>query len=303
MISLTDHTLDESIALALRKCGGKKVSRVRAGQWVVENRGGLKRRITVSLCDDLWLQFTSDVAQGRIHGEALPRCAWDLVKINATLDGSAKIALAPGRSGVTLIRELRLDQEESADETIDSSLAIPVREALHDIDEASDKIRGDGNPAAPVDQFVPDQIDLCELSQLAGWPCNRRAEGRVAVQLDIPGSYAQAILRPGPRIHAVVDLTSSESLSPRSRQAIGMLLLQVAGHVRWVRGAVHAGAAGETPVLEGKTGSRPSTAELNQLLAALSVAARMTFRELPALASEDVAEKYLSIRGCSPQSV
>jgi hypothetical protein len=42
-----------------------------------------------------------------------------------------------------------------------------------------------------------------------------------------------------------------------------------------------------------------SPAGLNQLLAAMSVAARITVRELPALAAGEVAEKFLAIRGWS----
>ena len=91
----------------------------------------------------------------------------------------------------------------------------------------------------------------------------------MAVQLDVPGTYVQAIVRPGARVSATVEIPLGQELSPVSRQAMGTLLLQAGGCVRCVRGAIR----GESAALELRLGSPPTAGGLNQQLAALSVAA------------------------------
>jgi hypothetical protein len=306
MIACQEPIRHDTLIAALNSVVGMEAQAVRPGYWTLAGGRAGEPAVIVELAEDRWLQFTTTAPAGRFHGAAAPGCAWDLLIVNGNLAGAAKFVLPPGSDRVTALRELWLEGEacdNEADEAGTTVSAARVREAVDDLEEAMENLRGDrSNRAGKAAPEGPAQeVDLPGLCHLAGWPWNGRAEGRIAVPLDVPGSYAQAILFPGCRVRATVELPlGQQGLSSLSRQAVGSVLLRLAGRVRWVRSAVHAGAEGQSAVLEAQLGPAPSAAALNHLLAALSVATRMTIRELPALACPEVAEKYLTIRGWSP---
>jgi hypothetical protein len=262
--------------------------------------------IAVTFWEVHWLQFTAQIPRGRIHGAAVQRCVWDLLKVNGSLAGAAKLNLAPGSDMVTVTRECWLDPESfdtAEGEAREPAIASLVRVAIDDLAEAMAALHGKEYPGQPDARSAraTGEVDLAELCQLAGWPCNQRAENTIAVPLDVPGSYVQAILSQGSRVRATIEFPlEHQSLSSQSRQAIGLVLLQLSGHVRCVRAAVHAETERESAMLEAQLEPLPYAVGLNQLLAALSVAAQKVIRDLPALACAGTAETYLSIRGWSP---
>jgi hypothetical protein len=302
MILKKEQTIVESVAAGLNSLAEWRADAVGAGRWMLDTDRRGDMRIAAALWEDQWLQFTAPIPRGRIHGAAVQRCAWDLLNVNGSLSGAAKIILPPVGKAVAITREIWLDPESFEAEPVEA-IALLTRMAIDDLTEGTAALLGrkhlgerESGPGGATDQ-----VDLAELCQLAGWPSNQRSGGRIAVPLDVPGSYAQAIVIPRSRIRAAVEFPlEQQRLSAQSRQAVGVLLLRLAGCVRWIRGAVHVEDGRELAVLEGQLDTAPCAAGLNHLLSALSVGARMVMRELPALACPQTAEKYLSIRGWSP---
>jgi hypothetical protein len=276
-----------------------KLRREGAGRWTLEAGRAASRRIAVVLRDEHWLQFTGEFARNHVHGIAMMRCAWDALRINGRLDGGAKIVLSPGRDHLSIVREFWIDSRDVGEETKTASLAGRVQEAVIDIAEAREQATTSNRIVPPGRLSETESVDLVELCSNAGWPCNRRAEGRVAVGLDVPGDYVQAILSNGRRVSACIEMALRMELCEVSKTAIGTLLLLIGGRVRCVRGAIRADAENESLAIQGQLETGASAAELNQVLAAISVAARLSIREVPALARDDVAEKFLSMRGWS----
>lgn len=299
MIAVQNQSMHDSVTGALRDILGRKVRVVRPGLWTIDRPADI--RLSITLFED-WLQLSAPVAGGHMHGPAVPRCAWDLLKTNAPLTGSAKIVIPPGGDAVMAVRELWLASESASEaDDADAMLRQMLREAIDDFDEAMGRLAGRGRERGrDAEPAALGENALVEMCGLARWPCNRRAEGRVTVQLDVPGSYALAMLHPGPRIRVVLELPlQPRELSPLARQAIGTVMLQLAGHVRWVRASVLGDESAESAVLESQLGPAAAASDLGEVLSAMSVAAGMSIRELPALADETIAEKYLTIRGWS----
>ena len=302
---LQDQSICEPIGRSLNRLGDLEARAERHGRWTLAAGPAGGAAINVMLSEDGWLQLGAPVAGGRIHGDAVQRCAWELLEMNGHFNGAAKLVLPPGESVVAGVRDLWLE-ELAVEEEMESSevtLAALIGKAVVDLQEALGRFHGhrglrqtdaDANSSSPGFE-----CDLEELCHLAGWPCNRRSEGKLSVHLEIPGAYALAILSVDGGVRALVELPIGTNLSSISRQAIGQLLLALGGQVRGVRSALRAKHQSVSAVLEAQLDGRPSAAALNHLLAALSVAARMSIRELPLLASHELAEKYLSIRGWS----
>ncbi len=267
-------------------------------------RGRGKERGVTAVVGEKWVELCAQVARGRIHGLAISRCAWELARVNGALNGAAKIGVRGGDGCAEIFREIWIDSEEG--------LGQRVREGMGDIEEVQGRLRGGGENGLSAQEGASEGEDLGEIIRMAGWRCNLRSEGRVAVELEVPGIFVQAMVRGGKRIYAAVEVGRGDSaggetarlgspksggtvlLSGASREAIGVVLLQVSGRVRWVRGGVREGKV----VLEGSAGS----AEAGHLLSALSVAAGMSVREVGALGDEETAKRFLAMRGWSSQS-
>jgi hypothetical protein len=268
-------------------------------------KGGKEGRVTAKVSGK-WVELSAPIARGRIHGLAISRCAWDLARVNGAMRGAAKIGIR-GRSGCAeIFREIWIDSEE-----MEEGLAGCVREGVADVEEARRRVRGGGEIVECTEEIGNEGDNLVEVIRMAGWACNQRSEWRVAVQLEVPGIFVQAMVTGGKRISAVVEvhgdsaggdtarLSSPKSggtgfMSGASREAIGVVLLCVSGRVRWVRGGVREGKV----VLEGSAGA----AEVGHLLSALSVVAQMSMRELGALRDEETAKRFLAMRGWSSRS-
>jgi hypothetical protein len=147
---------------------------------------------------------------------------------------------------------------------------------------------------------LPEPPDLPALCTAAGWPFNRRNEGRITVQLEASDCYAQAILAWDDGLRATVSLHHAEqSFSASARQAIALMLLQLGGTIRAVRPAVDSESGHEIPVLQAYLSPNPSPRQLDQILGALSVAVGLCQREVVLLSNEQMSLSYLSNRGWS----
>jgi hypothetical protein len=245
MLLSEEKSMRETVSAMLSELPTMKVRSIAAGRWSLEAECMKGRRVDVALCEDNWLVFTEEIARGSIHGVAVQRCAWEVLRVNGELAGAAKIVLSPGRDRLSVVRELWVEPAELGDEAGGAAMADRVREAVDDLCEVHERARNGARAGKTWQRNESAEVDLVELSQMAGWPCNRRGDGRVTVQLDVPGAYALAMLRPGARASAIVEIPLPPGLSEASRQAVGMVLLHVGGLVRCVRGAICAGAPAE----------------------------------------------------------
>ncbi|MEQ1858751.1 MAG: hypothetical protein ABMA13_02315 [Chthoniobacteraceae bacterium] len=200
-------------------------------------------------------------------GEADAAAPRDLLARNATLTPPLKLVV--DRAGQPRLR---------AEWPID----LPADEALPQL-------------AASLESSAPDvnAAELLLLAQAAGWSATQRNETLCAVQLDCD-VHAIALLsaRDG-AVRAVIEVASLADASPVCAEAVAVLLLSVAGDVRFVRPVFAEGSAW----LEAAFPVVPDFAALGEGLAALSVAFRIAGREAALLAGDEaLASDFLSLR-------
>ncbi|MGA2439506.1 MAG: hypothetical protein ABSH08_00985 [Tepidisphaeraceae bacterium] len=286
--------LRDAVAAALGAIAAE-ATEDRFGFWRVRCADGFQ---LTAILDDDWLQLRAPFAQDHLHGQAIPRCAWEVLLRNSLLPGAAKLVKAADRPAICATVELPLDIEATGDAS-DNALQAQLSLSIDDLRQATRRHPIRDHRAAPRSgaSEVPDLPALCTA---AGWPFNRRSEGRIAVQLEASDCYAQAILAWDDGLRASVNLHRAEqSFSPSARQAIALMLLQLGGTVRAVRPAVDSESGHEIPVLQAYLSPNPSPRQLDQILGALSVAAGLCQREVVLLSDEQVSLRYLSVRGCS----
>ena len=153
------------------------------------------------------------------------------------------------------------------------------------------RVDAGSHSAAPDEPAV---VHLAAMVTEAGWTFVQRASGRLAIDLDVPGLFCQAIVEPTSLggCRARVDLARLGDAAADVRAALAVLLLTVVGAVRFVRAGAES-AAGTMPVfIEVDIESAATSAELHRGLSALSVACRIAAREAKALLDPDVARSY-----------
>ena len=177
---------------------------------------------------DGWLRLRAALSRGRIHGVAVPFCAWELAELNGKIAGPAKAAMAPGAISVHLAAEIAIHEEVD--------LPARIAAACASISRASQLARlgkvGTGASRAP-------QIstELEALVKTAGWSYVLRPNNEIAVPLDTHRGCTAVVSARG-EVRASVALCLDQDLAEPSRKAIGLLLLGVGGAVNMVRGAV-----------------------------------------------------------------
>jgi len=300
MIALRQDRLHGAVAAALGEIA-PGLTEARLGCWRVDC--GENLRLTATL-DDEWFQLRAPFAAAHLHGEAVPRCAWEALLRNGLLPGGAKLVTDPDHSVIHAALELPLDLDatppaEIAGDALGNTLTAKINRAVDDLKQAARPHLNCNNRAARC-HSTAEAAELPALCAAAGWPSAPRNEGRIAVQLEVPHGYAQAIVAWDDGLRATVDLYRTEhSLSPSSRQAIAVMLLQLGGTARAVRPAVHSESGRDLLVLQAYLGPHPSARELDRILSGLSVAAGMCQREIGLLSDEKISSRYLSARGWS----
>jgi hypothetical protein len=228
-----------------------------------------------------WLCLAADVAAKRTD-------LFSCLQWNAGLPGLAKFVVPPGRGAVRLQAEIPLDR------TVDA--AAHIRLAVAGICAGAAHLRGTRILKTTAEADAK-PLDLRALCDAAGWACTPRSETRLAAALDVPGGFHQAIVEAvaGLGVRAAADLVEAQGLGDPSREAIARLLLRAGSAVRMVRPAAE--AAGERTLFrwEAALGARPGPQELRHALAALSMACRLTAREVEVLQNPAGAEAYLSV--------
>ncbi|MGD0388427.1 MAG: hypothetical protein ABSC42_05670 [Tepidisphaeraceae bacterium] len=292
--------LRRAVAEALGKIAAEVID-VSFGCWRVRCEDHFS--LTAAL-DGEWLQLRAPFAQEHIHGQAVPRCAWEVLLRNSVLPGAAKLVTAPDGAVIRAALEMPLDVEATPAAPIaggapDEAMKAQLGMAIDDLKQATHRhpVRNHGASRWSDGSEAPDLPALCTA---AGWAFNRRNEGRITVQLEAGDCYAQAILGWDDGLRATVNLHRAEPpISASSRQGIALMLLQVGGTVRAARPAVLAESGAEIPVLQAYLSPSASARQLDHVLAALSVAAGMCQREVMLLSNEQMSRRYLSARGWS----
>lgn len=256
--------------------------------------------------DNEWLQLCAPFARGRIHGGAIPRCAWEVLLRNSQLPGAAKLVTAPDCEVVHAALEIFLDIEAMPTPPTNDASVNPLKSQLAiSIDHLKEATRRHPNRDQLADcrGTISRAADLPALCIDAGWTSTSRDGGRVVVQLETAHGFAQATLTWNDDLKVVVKLHRGErSLPALSRQAIAVMLLRLGGSVRVIRPAVFTESDHHSFMLQANMGPNPTARALDHVLAALSVAAGMCQSELALLSDEQISSLYLSARGWSASS-
>lgn len=267
----------EGIERGLRSRAAK-LSRPTNASWSLQYANGERHRLDVRH-DEGWLRFT---AGGNPPADsAAPGEHWPCLLANAALADGLRWTIDASRN-----LSLRADLPLLADVAIEDQ----VRGVVRGFERMWKKQTSAGN-SAPAEDASP-----CEaLFEEAGWPCVRRASGRVTVALDLnpPVQATVATVGGGLRVGAeVADLTG---YSLASRRAVAALALELTSQFYLVRASADAPSA--KLCFEVGWPTRPDAAELHAGLAALSAARRAAGESCAALAHEQLAQDYLTVRG------
>jgi hypothetical protein len=230
--------------------------------------------------------------------------AWDLLQRNARLAGGVKYALPPTAPTPRLRTEFPLDGAIDLDNRIRAACAgfKAAVEKSCDGDGA-----GELTSANDASEVPGAGAPLAVLIQEAGWPCTERSSGRLAVDLDVPGAFHQAIVEErSDGLSAAVDLvTVDPSQSPDCCHAVGVMHLELSSIICMARPAAAATNVGSEARLKAGVevvfASRPTPRELDHGLAALSIACRLAAAETTVLHQDErTARAYLALRGRQP---
>jgi hypothetical protein len=292
------HQGELPIAGFLEQCT-EEVRPAGHNRWKFELSAAVSLTVTARL-DKQWLRLRAPLARStkRLTPELLER----LLGQNGELDAGAKFTLADDPLRLYVSAEIPLDEDQA-------DLGAGVARICEGFRQAAEKFAAgqrpsdanpDGVPLAGIEEpcgaLDRERLALCEE---AGWPLARRAGDQVAIELDVPGSFCQALVQPkGERgLHLRVDLATVPSACDAGRHAIGALLLHASHLVRMAR-ATSRTAGGDTVYrwevsLDRGAGVRA----VQHALSALSVACRLTAREIQVFEQDQsIARGYLVLR-------
>lgn len=292
-----EKKMDRTIHAALEKCA-TSVELVGRGRWTCVLANGTEVCVGAHVADN-WLlldaPFEARLAP-LIQGAAatdldLSLRASDLLRRNATLAGGVKFAVLSQAPRTRLRAEVPLDEEVDVGRRVRQACAgfkaaASAPAAHHPVSSAH--AADDGGSA----------VDLRCLCSATQWSFIERDAMTVAVDLEVPGGFRQAMVEAAESggVVASVDIATCTALaSPPCQAAWGLLLLRACGVVRMVRAAAHAGDGGAPRSrFEVVFADVPAPAELAHALATLSVACRLVDREAGVLAHDAaVATEYL----------
>ena len=261
--------------------------------------------VTASV-DQEWVVMDTPLAACEGAQWLQPKRVWNLLHANATVTGGAKFAVAGNPRAIRLRAEIPLRDEIDLQGRIRDA-CVGFQEALRCFRCRKSGLSVDGPEPSHSANPGPSDTRLQALCAEAGWASSGRPDGGVAVSLEVPDGYYQAILRTHDRglLSVWVELVSEGSSWPQdSWKALGVFLLQACGHLKTVRAAARhldsgATTAGLQVVLDPSAGSE----ELGRAFSALSVACNLIGKEVKILREEVVGKEYLAmVRGWSSRS-
>jgi len=244
-----------------------------------------------------WLLIEASPAGGGRPTRLTAQRLRGLLQWNGVLPGGVKFALADDPPGVLLLAEIPLDDEQRG-------LQTRFAEACTGFRQGAMLFAGKGPPEISDHHESPGQdanAPLTEICEETGWPFTQRADGCVAIQLDVAGAFHQTLAeqRADGRLRLSVNLDSPQPIASTSQLAVDVLLLTACRVVRLARATVAPVNDRTAYCWETTLGDAPNAFELEQALASLSVACRVSAREIRILEDESIAQKHLAVRGWS----
>jgi hypothetical protein len=221
------------------------------------------------------------------------RTPWEALAAAAGCPGNAKCVMAPEGHRI----ELRVDVP------IEPGIDLESREraARESLDRLAVCVEAGVGHASPDARAAPgaEGDSLEALASELSWPVVRRAPGRFAVDLRVPGRFCQAVLQPqgAGGYRARVELAALWDADAAVRGALATMFLTLADAVRFARSAAETVDGRTSVFLEVDLQPDVTVPELHHALAALSMAARLAGREASALTDVGVARAYLAARG------
>lgn len=297
---------DGRVLESLKKCAAS-AEQSGGGRWGFALVNGKSFAVTARAVDEwllLELPLTDRIARGEM---------WDLLRMNACLEGSSKFVLMPDNRSVHLRADIPLFDEEydqtECDGETDEDLARRVETACAGLKGALHSFRGEATNGRAMKSGQTEGADESRAQELqrlcaeAGWPFIERAAGRLAIDLDARGGFYQALVEQrgwGARVS--VEVAVCDDLSATSRQAITTLLLKTGGVVRLARPSVDEQESRIAARFEVAFVALPTALELAHALSSLSVACSLCGRETRVLRDETIANDYLAIAGIAAGS-
>jgi hypothetical protein len=282
----------DGIELALVKTA-EKVKRRHPGHWDFALANGRVLKGTAEISDG-WLVMSAPLKKRSKPTVASLDRMWRLLKLNARLAGGAKYAL-DSEHRLSVRAELPLDDEPRMDRITDACAGF--KDASARLRDRKTAAHADNSSWASSADVEGTPCDLQELCREAGWPFVERSGDRLAVALDVPDGFHQAIIEKHKGVvHVGVELGVAAAASSVSRHALSVLLMTANRVVRLCRAAVGQNDGQPSTRFEVAWPCCPPAVELAHALAALSMACRLCAREAEALQDEVIAREYLSVR-------
>jgi len=304
-VSYTSKGRENQIAIALARCA-TSVKRADDSRWEFSLANGKPLGVSACLIED-WLVFDALITNRITRG-----AWWDLLRLNAAVDGLSKFVLTPDEDSQNLHLRAEIplqEDEDSGDECAnktDGGLTTRVLETCAGLKAAFRSFRGESF----VEHQVPASFETLEgrdpkpaeeLRRLcgdSGWRFIERSEGRLMIELDVRRGFYQAAVEQRPAgAEIVVEIASSDALTETSRQALSLLLLGTGALVKLARPSIVQTGEQVSIRFEVKFVSTPTAAELAHAFSSLSVACALSGQEARVLQDEATARDYLAILG------
>jgi hypothetical protein len=236
---------------------------------------------------------------------------WDLLRLNATLQGLSKFVLRPvARSPqyVHLRADIPLagDEDIEGDGELDRLLTTRLLDACAGLKGAFRSFRGEKSSEQPAltssvnleGQANNGVEELRCLCGDAGWSFIERSAGKLMIDLGVQSGFYQAVVEHrGEGAHVSVEIARSEALAETSRQALSMLLLGTGALVRLACPSIEESENQIVARFEVRFTTMPTPVELAHAFASLSVACATSGREARAIQDEVIARHYLAMLG------
>ncbi|MFN0178490.1 MAG: hypothetical protein ACKVZ0_06785 [Gemmatimonadales bacterium] len=204
---------------------------------------------------------------------------WRALTLNGRMRGAARITLQDD--------EWRIRTELSvSDGAAKAAARADFQEAHHAA--VGPPRRGVRKPTPSSPQWA----DWTAAVERTPWRIASRADGRLAVDLDLGAGLDHAVIEPnGSGLRCVVVVEKSPPAEPSCRIAVGRFLLTATDAARLVRAA----ATDQGLLLEVVVSARADDAGIDRALGALRLGVGMVGREADALNDASFARRYLEI--------
>ncbi len=263
---------------------------------------------SVSFCSSLvvdvrlvpdWLSFSATPGEVAMAIPPGPESALEILRWNARLPGGARFAARSGSSGLLLRADV--PAMDGLLERID--LRRQVAQICAGFGEGAALFhRSSPCPApagAPSRDGAPGSLPAIvkDSLTLAGWTLHERGPNRLAVDLDLPGVFHQALVEPlAGGIHVQAPLLDFERLPGACVAALGSFLVSGCHVLRMARVAAVDVHKRTSLRIEAAVPDLANPLEISVALESVAAGCRVVLEEAKALQDEDIARAFLAAR-------